>query len=97
MDTLRALEEAIDAFPGCAVIVSHDRYFLDKIATHTLAFEDDGGVVSLVRGSSAPYLSSAEAIDEKTVGAFGDGNKMVSLEDVPRVALYAGVVRGQLC
>lgn len=46
VDTLRALEEAIDAYPGCAVIVSHDRYFLDRVATHTLAFEDDGGVVS---------------------------------------------------
>lgn len=46
VDTLRALEDAIDAYPGCAVIVSHDRYFLDKVATHTLAFEDDGGVVS---------------------------------------------------
>lgn len=47
VDTLRALEDAIDAYPGCAVIVSHDRYFLDKVATHTLAFEDDGGVVSI--------------------------------------------------
>lgn len=46
VDTLRALEDAIEAYPGCAVIVSHDRYFLDKVATHTLAFEDDGGVVS---------------------------------------------------
>lgn len=45
VDTLRALEEAIDDFNGCAVIVSHDRYFLDRVATHTLAFEDDGGVV----------------------------------------------------
>lgn len=45
VDTLRALEEAIDGYPGCAVIVSHDRYFLDRVATHTLAFEDDGGVV----------------------------------------------------
>lgn len=48
VDTLRALEEAIDDYPGCAVIVSHDRYFLDKVATHTLAFEDDGGVVSML-------------------------------------------------
>lgn len=46
VETLRALEEAIDGYPGCAVIVSHDRYFLDRVATHTLAFEDDGGVVS---------------------------------------------------
>lgn len=74
MDTLRSLEEAIDAFPGCAVIVSHDRYFLDKITTHTLAFEDDGGVVSGVRGSSVPYLSNVQAINEKIVCAFGDGD-----------------------
>ncbi|CAM9489792.1 unnamed protein product [Phaeothamnion confervicola] len=45
VDTLRALEEAIDGFVGCAVVVSHDRYFLDRVATHILAFEDDGGVV----------------------------------------------------
>ncbi|CAM9943111.1 unnamed protein product, partial [Ectocarpus sp. 13 AM-2016] len=54
VDTLRALEDAIDAYPGCAVIVSHDRYFLDKVATHTLAFEDDGGVVWF-EGSFAEY------------------------------------------
>ena len=48
VETLRALEDAIDAYSGCAVIVSHDRYFLDKVATHTLAFEDDGGVVSRI-------------------------------------------------
>ncbi|MBI4060675.1 MAG: energy-dependent translational throttle protein EttA [Elusimicrobia bacterium] len=39
--TLRALEEAIQAFPGCAVVISHDRWFLDRIATHILAFEGD--------------------------------------------------------
>ncbi len=39
--TLRALEEAISAFPGCAVVISHDRWFLDRIATHILAFEGD--------------------------------------------------------
>lgn len=54
VDTLRALEEAIDGYPGCAVIVSHDRYFLDRVATHTLAFEDDGGVVWF-EGSFAEY------------------------------------------
>ena len=40
--TLRALEEGIQSFGGCAVVVSHDRWFLDRIATHILAFEDDG-------------------------------------------------------
>jgi ATP-binding cassette ChvD family protein len=42
--TLRALEEAIQAFPGCAVVISHDRWFLDRIATHILAFEGDSKV-----------------------------------------------------
>lgn len=42
VDTLRALEDAIESFPGCAVVISHDRYFLDRICTHILAFEDDG-------------------------------------------------------
>jgi ATPase subunit of ABC transporter with duplicated ATPase domains len=41
VDTLRALEEALLAFAGCAVIVSHDRWFLDRVATHVLAFEGD--------------------------------------------------------
>jgi sulfate-transporting ATPase len=44
VDTLRALEEALLAFPGCAVIVSHDRWFLDRVATHVLAFEGDSAV-----------------------------------------------------
>jgi ATPase subunit of ABC transporter with duplicated ATPase domains len=43
--TLRALEEALQGFGGCAVLVSHDRWFLDRIATHILAFEDDGSVL----------------------------------------------------
>jgi sulfate-transporting ATPase len=44
VDTLRALEEALMAFPGCAVIISHDRWFLDRLATHILAFEGDSHV-----------------------------------------------------
>ena len=44
VDTLRALEDALDAFPGCAVVISHDRWFLDRIATHILAFEGDSQV-----------------------------------------------------
>jgi ATPase subunit of ABC transporter with duplicated ATPase domains len=44
VDTLRALEDALEAFPGCAVIISHDRWFLDRIATHVLAFEGDSQV-----------------------------------------------------
>ncbi len=45
VETLRALEEALLAFPGCAVVISHDRWFLDRIATHILAFEGDSNVV----------------------------------------------------
>ena len=44
VDTLRALETALDNFPGCAVVISHDRWFLDRIATHVLAFEGDSQV-----------------------------------------------------
>ena len=44
VDTLRALEEALIAFPGCAVVISHDRWFLDRICTHILAFESDSQV-----------------------------------------------------
>jgi ATP-binding cassette ChvD family protein len=45
VDTLRALEEALLGFSGCALIISHDRWFLDRIATHILAFEDEGQVI----------------------------------------------------
>ena len=45
IETLRALEEALLAFPGCALVISHDRWFLDRIATHVLAFEGDSQVV----------------------------------------------------
>ena len=45
VETLRALEEAMLSFPGCAMVISHDRWFLDRIATHILAYEDDSEVV----------------------------------------------------
>jgi energy-coupling factor transporter ATP-binding protein EcfA2 len=45
VETLRALEEALLSFPGCAVVISHDRWFLDRIATHILAFEGNSEVV----------------------------------------------------
>ena len=44
VNTLRALEEALEVFAGCAIVVSHDRWFLDRIATHILAFEEDGTI-----------------------------------------------------
>ncbi|MFT7287537.1 MAG: sulfate-transporting ATPase [Halieaceae bacterium] len=45
VETLRALEEALLAFPGAAMVISHDRWFLDRVSTHILAYEDDGGIV----------------------------------------------------
>jgi len=45
VNTIRSLEEALQNFAGCAVIISHDRYFLDRLATHILAFEGDSQVV----------------------------------------------------
>ncbi|HEX9787348.1 MAG TPA: ATP-binding cassette domain-containing protein, partial [Candidatus Binatia bacterium] len=45
VNTLRALEEALENFAGCAVVISHDRWFLDRIATHILAFEGDSDAV----------------------------------------------------
>lgn len=54
VETLRALEEALLSFPGCAVIISHDRWFLDRIATHILAFEGDSGAVWF-EGNYADY------------------------------------------
>jgi sulfate-transporting ATPase len=44
VETLRALEEALLAFPGCTLVISHDRWFLDRLATHILAFEGDSHV-----------------------------------------------------
>ena len=45
VDILRALEEALLAFPGSALVISHDRWFLDRVATHILAYENDGSVI----------------------------------------------------
>ena len=56
IETLRALEEALLEFPGCAVVISHDRWFLDRIATHILAFEGDSQVVWF-EGNYADYLA----------------------------------------
>lgn len=58
-ETLAALEHAIENFPGCAVIISHDRMFLDRIATHILAYEGDGNVVWF-EGNYADYEADYE-------------------------------------
>jgi ATP-binding cassette ChvD family protein len=67
VDTLRALEDALLAFPGCAVVISHDRWFLDRICTHVLAFEGDS-VVRWFEGNFADY----EAVRRKELGAEAD-------------------------
>lgn len=54
VETLRALEEALLAFPGCVMVISHDRWFLDRIATHILALEDDGRAV-FIEGDFSEY------------------------------------------
>jgi energy-dependent translational throttle protein EttA len=67
VDTLRALEEGLLEFPGCAVVISHDRWFLDRIATHILAFEGDSQVVWF-EGNYADY----EADRKRRLGAAAD-------------------------
>jgi ATPase subunit of ABC transporter with duplicated ATPase domains len=67
VDTLRALEEGILAFPGCAVVISHDRWFLDRIATHVLAFEGESEV-RWFEGNFSDY----EADRHRRLGAEAD-------------------------
>ena len=67
VDTLRALEDALLAFAGCAVVISHDRWFLDRIATHILAFEGDSEV-RWFEGNFSDY----EADRHKRLGAEAD-------------------------
>ncbi len=67
VETLRALEEALLDFPGCAVVISHDRWFLDRIATHILAFEGDSQAVWF-EGNYADY----EADRKRRLGADAD-------------------------
>jgi ATPase subunit of ABC transporter with duplicated ATPase domains len=67
VDTLRALEEALLDYPGCAVIITHDRWFLDRVATHILAFEGDSQVVWF-EGNYADY----EADRHRRLGAEAD-------------------------
>jgi len=67
VETLRALEEALLAFPGSAMVISHDRWFLDRVATHILAYEDDGSVV-FHEGNFSDY----EADRHERLGAAAD-------------------------
>ena len=67
VDTLRALEDGLEAFPGCAVVISHDRWFLDRICTHVLAFEGDSQA-RWFEGNFAEY----EAWRRKELGSAAD-------------------------
>ncbi len=80
VETLRALEAALLSFPGCAVVVSHDRWFLDRIATHILAFEGDSRVV-FFEGNYEAY----EADKKKRLGSAADRPTRVRFRDLPNV------------
>ena len=67
VDTLRALETGLESFPGCAVVISHDRWFLDRVATHVLAFEGDSQV-RWFEGNFTEY----EEYKAKVLGESGD-------------------------
>jgi sulfate-transporting ATPase len=67
VETLRALEEAVLSFPGCALVISHDRWFLDRVATHILAFEGDG-TTTFFNGNYTDY-------EEDRIKRLGEGAK----------------------
>ena len=79
VDTLRALEDALLEFAGCAVVISHDRWFLDRIATHMLAFEDEGRVVWF-EGNYADY----EADRRRRLGAEAERPHRLKYKRLPR-------------
>ncbi len=79
VDTLRALEEALLAFAGCAVVVSHDRWFLDRIATHVLAFEGDSEV-RWFEGNFEAY----ESFRHEELGADADRPKRITYKRLAR-------------
>jgi sulfate-transporting ATPase len=79
VDTLRALEEALLAFPGCAVVISHDRWFLDRISTHVLAFEGDSEV-RWFEGNFSDY----EAERHKRLGAAADQPHRIAYKPLTR-------------
>ena len=79
VDTLRALEDALLGFPGCAVVISHDRWFLDRIATHVLAFEGDA-VVRWFEGNFSDY----EAERRKRLGTDADTPHRIKYKPLTR-------------
>jgi ATPase subunit of ABC transporter with duplicated ATPase domains len=60
VNTLRALEDALDDFAGCILVISHDRWFIDRLATHILSFEDDAEVV-FFEGNFSDYEEAKKA------------------------------------
>ena len=79
VDTLRALETALEGFPGCAVVISHDRWFLDRIATHVLAFEGDSQV-RWFEGNFSEY----EAWRRKELGSSADTPHRIKYKPIAR-------------
>jgi len=79
VDTLRALEEALLGFPGCAVVISHDRWFLDRISTHVLAFEGES-VVRLFEGNFSDY----EAERHRRLGSDADQPHRIAYKPLTR-------------
>jgi ATPase subunit of ABC transporter with duplicated ATPase domains len=79
VNTLRALEEALENFAGCAIVVSHDRWFLDRIATHILAFEGEG-VVHFQPGNWSDY----EADRRKRLGGAASTPKRMKYRQLTR-------------
>ncbi len=79
VDTLRALEEALLGFPGCAVVISHDRWFLDRISTHVLAFEGES-VVRLSEGNFSDY----EAERHRRLGSDADQPHRIAYKPLTR-------------
>ena len=79
VDTLRALEDALEAYAGCAVVISHDRWFLDRIATHMLAFEGDSQV-RWFEGNFSEY----EAFRKQELGAEADQPHRIKYKPLAR-------------
>ncbi len=79
VDTLRALEEGLEAFAGCAVVISHDRWFLDRVATHVLAFEGDSQV-RWFEGNFSEY----ESFRKKELGADADQPHRIKYKPLAR-------------
>lgn len=77
VNTLRALEEALDDFAGCAVIISHDRWFLDRVCTHILAFE--GTPTSIFTKGPTPTTrsTSSSALERPSPHAYGTASSLI--------------------